>query len=147
MSGVPVMEKEQLPRLEWRDSYSVGVAAIDYEHRELIRLLNAIIDTLEAGGEVEPVLDFLGEVNAGISAHFALEEQIMREQGYDEYRDHKSDHEHLLDDIREIMDDVAAGAYPGDAEFAARLGDWFTRHFRTHDVELHRFLAGRERRP
>lgn len=143
MSGVPVMEKEQLPRLEWRDSYSVGVAAIDYEHRELIRLLNAIIDTLEAGGEVEPVLDFLGEVNASISAHFALEEQIMREQGYDEYGDHKSDHEHLLDDIREIMDAFSDGSYANRRDaLALRLRDWFVEHSKTRDARLHKHLHG-----
>lgn len=137
------METGKLPRLEWRDTYSVGVPAIDYEHRHLIELLNSIIDTLEAGGETEPILDFLGEVNAGISAHFALEEQIMREQHYDQYADHKTDHERLLDDIREIMDAFSDGSYADRREaLALRLRDWFVEHSKTRDARLHRHLHG-----
>ena len=88
-----------------------GVPAIAHQNRHLIELLNSIIDTLEAGGETEPILDFRGEVNAGISAHFGLEEQIMRDQHYDQYPDHKTGHERLLDDIREIMDGLADDSY------------------------------------
>jgi len=51
------------------------------------------------------VMDFLGELYARIAAHFALKEKIMRDNGYDEYHDHKADHERLLDDIRDLMDD------------------------------------------
>ena len=29
-----------MPLLEWKDSYSVGIAAVDHEHRELIDLIN-----------------------------------------------------------------------------------------------------------
>jgi hemerythrin len=137
------MEKVQLPRLEWRETYSVGVPAIDFEHRELIDLLNAIIDTLEAGGEIEPILNFLGEVNSGISAHFALEEQIMREQSYDQYPDHKADHERLLDDIREIMDAFSDGSYSDRRDaLALRLHDWFVEHSKTRDARLHKHLHG-----
>jgi hemerythrin len=138
-----VTEEEKLPRLEWRDSYSVGVPAIDHEHRELIALLNAIIDALEAGGETEPILDVLGEVNARISAHFALEEQIMRERRYDQYAQHKTDHERLLDDIREIMDAFAEGSYVDRRDaLAARLREWFVAHSKTMDARLHKHLRG-----
>ncbi len=137
------MEKGQLPRLEWRDTYSVGVPAIDHEHQELIGLLNAIIDTLETDGESEQVLDALGEVNSGINAHFALEEQIMRERGYDQYPDHKEDHERLLDDIREIMDAFSDGSYADRREaLALRLRDWFVEHSKTRDARLHKHLHG-----
>jgi hypothetical protein len=62
-------------------------------------------------GETEPILDFRGDVNAGIRARFDLEEQIMRDQHYDPYPDHETDRERLLDDIREIMDGFADGSY------------------------------------
>jgi hemerythrin len=130
--------------LEWRDEFRIGIDEVDHEHRLLIDLINAAHGRGAATAALEAAL---GDIHAVVTAHFALEEKDMRAHGYPGLGAHKADHEHLLDDIRDIMDDVAAGAYPGDAEFAARLGDWFTRHFRTHDVELHRFLAGRERRP
>ena len=86
--------------------------------------------------------DFLGEVYAQISAHFALEEKIMRERGYDHYADHKADHEALLDGIRDIMDEQARGAYADyDEVLSAHLQSWFTLHFKTKDARLHRMLG------
>lgn len=117
--------------------------AIDYEHWELIELLNAIIDTLEKGGETEPLVDFLGDVNAGITAHFALEEQVMRKRRYDHYSDHKADHERLRDDIRDIMDGFADGTYADRREeLAVRLHDSFFEHSKTLDARLHKHLHG-----
>ncbi len=84
------------------------------------------------------MLDFLGELYAMICAHFALEERVMRETGYDEYAAHKDDHERLLDEIRDLMDDYEdAGAIDMDA-FSRRLEHWFSEHFRTKDARLHR---------
>ncbi len=35
----------------------------------------------------------------------------MRDNDYDEYRDHKADHERLLDDFRDLMDDYEDSVY------------------------------------
>jgi hemerythrin-like metal-binding protein len=127
--------------VEWREEFRTGIAAVDYEHENLIRLLNALHDQLGAGADAAEVEAFLGEVHAKISAHFALEEKIMRERGYDQYADHKGDHERLLDGIRDIMDDYRAGAYRDfDQALAAHLQTWFTEHFKTRDARLHKML-------
>jgi hemerythrin-like metal-binding protein len=135
-------EQPALLRVAWRDDFSVGIESIDYEHQELIRLINMILERLDVGGDPEEIADFLGEVHARIAAHFALEEQIMREQKYEQFSDHKADHERLLDDIREIMDAYEARSYAEHKEaFAKRLEDWFGLHFKTRDARLHRHLG------
>ena len=127
--------------IEWREEFSVGVASVDHEHQELIELINTTHAALcEKGGD-DLVLDFLGEIYAKISAHFALEENIMREREYDQYQEHKADHERLLDDIRDIMDDFEDGLGFDRDRFAARLRDWFSEHFKTHDARLHKRLG------
>ncbi len=127
--------------LEWRDDFCIGIEEVDHEHRELIELINALHAEFAgdaSGGRVE---GFLGEILAGVSAHFALEEKVMRARGYGALTDHKADHEHLLDDLRDLMDEHAAGAVLDEAAFAARLAEWFSAHFRTHDAKLHKSLA------
>jgi len=126
--------------IEWDEKYSVGVAAVDHEHRELIGLVNEAHDRLLRPGGEEAVMDFLGEIFARISAHFALEEQIMRARNYDHYDEHKTDHERLLDEIRDIMDDYEDGESFSEALFAQQLKTWFAGHFRSHDARLHRRL-------
>jgi len=126
--------------IEWDEKYSVGVAAVDHEHRELIGLVNEAHDRLMRPGGEEAVKDFLGEIFARISAHFALEEKIMRARNYDRYDAHKADHERLLDEIRDIMDDYEDGELFSEERFAQQLKTWFAEHFRTHDARLHRRL-------
>jgi hemerythrin-like metal-binding protein len=127
--------------IEWKEEYVLGVPEIDHEHREMIELINELHENMQAGGDEASVADFLGELFARISAHFALEEKLMREQEYDEYRDHKQDHEKLLDDIRDLMDDYEDGVYVDVEVFARRLDSWFSEHFRTRDARLHKRLG------
>ena len=128
--------------IEWRKEFETGVAEVDHEHKELVELLNELHAKLGAGASREEVSAFLGEVFSKISAHFALEETVMRKHQYDEYLEHKTDHEKLLDDLRDIMDKVEAGEF---LDYETALGqavrDWFVDHFKTRDARLHRLLG------
>ena len=128
--------------IQWRKEFETGVAEVDHEHQELVDLINQLHEQIGADASREKVNGFLGEVFAKISAHFALEETVMRKHDYDEYLDHKADHEKLLDDLRDIMDDFEAGS---DADYKKALGvavrDWFVNHFKTKDARLHKKLG------
>jgi hemerythrin len=123
--------------IEWKSHYSVGVEAVDHEHRELIDLINELHERLVAGAKVPDVTAFLGEILRAISAHFALEEKFMREHRYDHLGQHKEAHETLLDEIRDIMDGYEADPDGASRQLSQRLDDWFTLHFKTHDARLH----------
>jgi hemerythrin-like metal-binding protein len=127
--------------LQWKDHYSVGIEAVDHEHKELIELINRLNDELTREGPVASVEAFFGDLFKGISAHFALEERFMREHRYDQFAQHKADHERLLDEIRAIMDDVTGDDAPGVEGLSTRLDAWFSRHFETHDSRLHKALG------
>jgi hemerythrin len=127
--------------IEWRDDFSVGVPDVDHEHQELIRLINELHDAMSNDNSDVTVMDFLGEIYAHVAAHFALEEKIMRERNYDQYSDHKADHETLLDELRDIMDDYEENAFFSDDIFANAVGSWFSDHFRNRDARLHKHLV------
>ncbi len=127
--------------LEWRDEFRIGIDEVDHEHQQLIGLINALHASLGAERSPEGIEAFLGEIFARISAHFALEEKDMQARDYPERPAHKADHERLLDDLRDIMDEVHEQGVLDDARFSQRLGGWFGDHFRSHDVRLHRFLT------
>jgi hemerythrin len=85
---------------------------------------------------------FFGELFKAISSHFALEETLMRAANYPHFREHKEDHEDLLDELRAIMDDydAAEGSLPADT-LGKALDVWFTDHFKTHDSKLHEVMG------
>jgi hemerythrin-like metal-binding protein len=127
--------------LQWRDDFRIGIDEVDHEHQELITLINATHAALGTDRSGEQVEEFLGEIFARISAHFALEEKAMTVRRYPAAAEHKADHERLLDDLRDLMDEQAAGGALDEPAFAARLEGWFGGHFRSHDARLHRFLG------
>ncbi|MGI9222011.1 MAG: bacteriohemerythrin [Woeseiaceae bacterium] len=124
--------------INWREEFSVGVAEVDYEHQELIELINALHRSAREGVTRKQVLDALGDIYAQIAAHFALEEKFMRDTRYRSYHDHKEDHEALLDDLRDIMDEVEDDGEFDEHRLSIDLDRWFSDHFRTHDAKLHR---------
>ena len=130
-----------MPLLQWKDQYSVGIEAVDHEHKELIELINRLADEVLAEGTTLTASAFFGDLIKGISAHFALEERFMRERGYDQLTQHKGDHERLLDEILNIMDEFEGDETANRAELARRLDAWFSRHFETHDARLHKALG------
>jgi hemerythrin-like metal-binding protein len=133
---------EPIPCVPWRDDFRIGIAAVDHEHREMVGLINRIFVRLASGDPADVIADDLGEVYARISAHFALEERVMQDKRYDQFADHKDDHERLLDDIREIMEAHESGTYEYQkGAFAARLEEWFVAHFKTKDARLHKTLG------
>lgn len=129
--------------IEWKESFSVGVAAVDAEHRDLIELINDLHSLIGDGGDAEEVVAALGQIFAQISGHFALEERYMRDTKYDEFAAHKGDHESLLDQLRDIMDRVEDDGSFDESRLSAELEQWFTVHFKTHDARLHRHVAAR----
>ena len=126
--------------LNWEDKYSIGVPAIDHEHRQIIDLINALYADLVQSHSEDRTRKFLGELYAKISGHFALEEKMMRDIEYDHYDEHKADHERLLDELRDIMDAVVEGETYDDETLAQRLVSWFEDTFGKEEARLHRSL-------
>ena len=127
--------------LHWRDEFNTGIPSVDHEHRQLFAIINDLHDNLYAG-DASAVEAFLAALHDRIAAHFALEERVMRDRGYREYVEHKADHERLLDEIRDLMEEHHAGRYIGDADgLAQRLERWFSVHFNTLDIRLHRAIG------
>ena len=130
--------------LEWKSEFSVGVESMDFEHRNMIAMINEIYDEMKARRDASSVEQFLGDIHAAISAHFALEERMMKDAGYGEYEAHKDDHEELLDQIRDMMDEFRDAPEKGFELLKENLADWFEAHFASFDARLHGQLAGED---
>lgn len=123
--------------LQWKNEYSVGIASMDDEHREMITLINATYEKLGSNAGSDQVDECLADIFNTISMHFALEERIMRKAKYAEFQAHKSDHEELLDQLRDLMDDYLEDPTAGAKLLEQSLSKWFSGHFATYDARLH----------
>lgn len=127
--------------LKWDEQYSVGVDSVDFEHQNLMDMINMIYAELDDKRDVSEIERTISDVHAEIAAHFALEERLMRDAGFEEYAAHKDDHENLLDQIRSMMDAIDVDPEPALDMLSENLSDWFSGHFATFDARLHSKLG------
>ncbi len=126
--------------LQWKEEYGTGFDDVDDEHKDLIDIINRLHDLLLADNAKLTVPAFFDDLLRGVSAHFALEERIMDESDYAERAGHREDHDRLLEEIRELKEAFEQAEEIDSVELAMRLEPWFSRHFATHDLQLHRTL-------
>ncbi len=128
--------------IKWQKNFATGMASVDYEHQQMIETINEALAKIYESRKGDEIIGLLGDIHAGIASHFALEEKLMRDAAYVEFDEHKGDHEHLLDEIREIMDLVDGGnGKTVESRLSGRLIGWFTTHFSTFDAKLHKVLG------
>jgi hemerythrin-like metal-binding protein len=123
--------------IKWTDEFSLGIDEVDKEHKALVDFINSLYDVIHVGADYVQVVELLGEIYSQIAVHFAHEEDMMQESGYSRFEEHREDHETLLDDLREIMDEVEADGSFDAIELSSDLNRWFIDHFRTHDARLY----------
>jgi hemerythrin-like metal-binding protein len=131
--------------IEWNDAFNLGIETVDSEHRALVALINALHDSMSAGAGRAHIVEGISEIYTLVSEHFAREEAYMRETRYMAYAEHKEDHEVLLDDLQEILEQVSSDGQYLEERLSADLQYWFSEHFRTHDARLHRHEPNEQR--
>jgi len=126
-----------MAQIEWKDEFSLGNTAVDEEHRQLIVQINQLYDQLAMPMEVLAIESLLAELQADISAHFALEELLMEQRGFTEFEAHRRDHERLLDEIHDLIFQFEEDPEKGRSMLKSALSDWFSVHFNSFDARLH----------
>lgn len=124
--------------IEWNEVFAVAVPEVDRDHQELIEDINDLYEQLGSDDNELTITEFLGAVYAKAHAHFVREEQMMLENDYSGYVDHKAEHEQFLETVGERVDEYQDDVRTEDAEMALWASHWFVKHFQIHDALLHK---------
>lgn len=127
--------------MEWSDQLSVGVAVFDEEHKNLIRMINELHDSIAAGiddSDLRRVADHLVE---HAMMHFRHEEMYFCEAAYPAAEEHAALHENFKQRVfayRERIgrEDTVVLA----AELMVFLRDWLADHVLIEDKKYGVYL-------
>ncbi len=125
--------------IEWSPQFSLGVAELDNEHRDLLQIINRLYEQIQSGHYQTTVIDALEELHGSAANHFAHEEEIMRNRHYAKFDEHHADHRRLLAEITAMIHQCQDGI-DDDEAMAKWLYEWFSHHSKTHDAPLHQLL-------
>ena len=131
----------------WHEFQDTGYAPIDGDHREIAASQSRLLEFVNSARVVSAVMEFDGLLDR-YRAHFAHEERLMVETGYEQAARHKEAHDlFLADSARMFVDLKKHGLSPQVRRWiTGRLLEWFRFHIAANDVGLGRFLLARERK-
>ena len=102
--------RRRVALLECKDEYLLGIESLDFEHRGLFETINELHAQCNVDASLEDVEACLGQFHARLAAHFALEENTMREMHNPYYYEaHKAAHDGLLDEVTEALASLGTG--------------------------------------
>ena len=129
--------------LVWSDEYSVGIKAMDADHKRLLNLIN----NLKAGMLCNTGEEFerhnLEELVSYTRTHLANEEALLKEHGYPDYEGHKAQHDQMVSYVESFVrkyNDKGSAILP---EIADYLTLWLTQHINVTDKKYSEHLQQR----
>lgn len=132
-----------MPIMTWSDELSVGIASLDEQHKEWIRIINALFDAMKAGKGKEALGGLLADVVTFARGHFAAEEKHMRETEYAEFHVHVLQHTAFLAKMDELLARWEKGDLAVSIDTMNTLKDWVVQHVNTVDKRYGPHLAGK----
>jgi hemerythrin-like metal-binding protein len=121
--------------LAWSDALHLGQPVMDETHREFVELLNR----LGLAGEAD-LLARLDEFIAHTKAHFGQEEAWMEAMQFPPLGCHRTEHEGVLEIMREVRNRIAAGEPHYGPVLAKAIAEWFPLHAQSMDAVLSLYI-------
>ena len=128
--------------LEWSERFSVGVAALDEDHKRLVSVIDKLFTAHSAGTAAGTVDTILDELISYTDQHFVHEEGLLREHGYPDLREHEIAHQRLVTSILRVSldwrEDESATTI---LKLAELLKTWLVEHIVGMDRQYQDFLT------
>lgn len=129
--------------VSWDDSLSVGIDAIDDDHKKLLTLINnmqtAVFYPTGEAFEREAMKDLVEYTKY----HFQREEDLMEQHDFPGFEAHKQQHAEMIEKVNSVY-----AAYEHDREGTVEeltqfLKTWLVNHINGTDQEYAPFLQGK----
>jgi hemerythrin len=119
----------------WTDAMSVGIVEIDEQHKILVGILNRLFSALVQRESHEVTAEILDTLVDYTNTHFALEEKLMQDAGYDpvEFAAHLREHRAFIEKINDAADQHLAEGKSVSFEITSFLKRWLRDHILVTD--------------
>ena len=117
----------ELHHLVWEENFSVGFKLIDDQHKRLFGIYNRLIDSRKGNARLDAG-DCLAQLAEYVRTHFVTEEEVLRVYGYDEYEEHKAQHDIFARNLVGLQEDFAQGDMVLPDSVVALIKEWLVHH-------------------
>jgi hemerythrin len=126
-------------KIEWDETFSVGVDEIDRQHKEFIRIINRLQWLEERRSPQEQLIGMAQELWRYAEFHFCSEENLMRLFQYPDQEDQEEEHKRLVKTLKVKIHDLESGR--GDAASLSEFAFiWLKTHTTTLDKKIGQYI-------
>ena len=134
------MTEKKAVQPSWDDTFTVGVAELDDQHRNLFRILEGLRRALEAADGKEAPLKGLRALARDCSVHFSTEEGYMERFGYPGAVKQRVQHRLFAARLDHLLDRVQTGEEVLSESTVDELRSWLLGHIVGLDREYADFF-------
>ncbi len=126
--------------VKWKEQYSVGIQAIDEEHKKLLYLVNQFLTASNyyTGKDFEK--QALDELVDYTRYHFKHEEDMLTEHGYPGLVAHQAEHREMIAKVEQVLEDYKTQGHVVLEDTANYLKEWLINHISGTDKAYSTFL-------
>lgn len=129
-----------MPRIEWDESFVLGIREIDEQHRRLVGYLNELSSAMKEGRAKERVVFILEDLTRYAETHFAAEEKLMKSHGYPDFSLHQLEHGNFVNKVNRLAREFDVSQVSVTLDLMKFLQEWITGHIRNTDRKYAPFL-------
>jgi hemerythrin len=129
--------------INWQDSFSVGVAEMDIQHKKLLAMINRLIEEQKVLTDPKTIADLLMEMTDYAEEHFRAEEYLMAEYGYEQKTAHEKKHRTFIDTTVSFYSATDIGPNILSNALLEYLSSWLVDHILGEDMKYRDFFQGK----
>jgi hemerythrin len=113
---------------KWNEKYSVGIQSIDNQHKEIVKLLNDLLQAMKQGQANDVTSKIILELEKYARNHFQKEEFFFKRFNYPEAEEHIKEHRLFIQKVESLKSEFKAGKITLTFELLNFLKDWVDHH-------------------
>ncbi|WP_320006516.1 bacteriohemerythrin [Maridesulfovibrio sp.] len=127
-------------RVEWNDGLNLGIKKIDEQHKELVGIINGVLEAFESG-ETDTAIDkLLKQLKEYTVHHFNAEEKYMEEIEYPWLSEHKRMHASLKQSVKSLQAARFHMEKVSVKDVKVLLSSWLIEHILRVDYKILKFM-------
>ncbi len=124
----------------WSDIYSLDIADLDEQHKNIVALINALNEGISRGQAKDVLSKILQDLIDDASNHFGYEGELMASHAYPEVEEHRAIHKQFTDQVLDIQKGYLDGKTTLGAEVPIFLKNWLSDHILRVDKKIVPYL-------
>ena len=119
-------------KLEWEEKFNTGITVIDGQHQRIVKYINELHEATDQNIERKQVEKLLVKLVEYTLTHFAFEESLLIDSGYQYLDEHKKSHQAFCKKLSDLEAKFKSGQNVAPL-LTQLLSDWLFEHIVQED--------------